>query len=69
MKVEVSEKRIVRAMGIFYKVNRKYPDDLEEALTLGKIYRDAGLDPFYAFDQLTNKFFVTSRENVNKKGH
>ena len=69
MKVEISERRLIKTMGLYFKANRKYPEDMQEALALGDIYKDAGLNPFYVYDQIAGKFIVTSKENIAKKGH
>lgn len=54
-------------MDIYMKNNNECPHDMEIALNLGKIYSEAGLTPFYVYDQLNDSFIVTSKENVDKR--
>jgi hypothetical protein len=69
VKVEVSEKNIVREMHIYFKANRTYPQDIQMALEHGKSFTIAGLTPLYVYDQEADRFIVTSRENIDHELH
>jgi hypothetical protein len=69
MRIEVSEKKIMKTMNVYHKINRKYPKEMQEALEIGKEYHEAGLVPFYVYDQITGKFIITSQENFDNEGN
>jgi hypothetical protein len=72
LKIEVSEDVLysgslaIKNMQITGEIEQT-TNAYENALNIGKKFKDAGLNPFYVFDDITQSIFVTSVEHIDKK--
>jgi len=63
--IQITEAKILEAIDIATEMDGVPPQSLLLALEKGKVFVEAELTPFYAFDPTNGSIFITSEEAMD----